>query len=60
MNFASENSTILDKFNYEIKQNELYAEDSETIDGLIRDMMTRKIVQVGKIFSHSIPLIPNI
>lgn len=44
----SENSTILDKFNYEIKQNELYAEDSKTIDALIREMATRKIRYVGK------------
>ena len=47
----SENSTILDKFNYEIKQNELYAEDSETIDGLIHEMATRKISYVGKLDS---------
>lgn len=54
----SENSTILDKFNYEIKQNELYSEDSKTIDALIHEMATRKISRVGKLmlscFSHEI------
>lgn len=45
----SKNSTILDKFNYEIKQNELYAEDSKTIDALVREMATRKIRSVGKL-----------
>lgn len=50
----SENSTILDKFNYEIKQNELYAEDSKTIDGLIHEMATRKISYVGKLDSWSV------
>lgn len=44
----SENSTILDKFNYQIKQNELYSKDSETIDGLIHEMATRKITSVGE------------
>lgn len=48
---SSENSTILDKFNYEIKQSELYSEDSGTIDGLIREMVTRKISYVGKLDS---------
>ncbi|XP_055300427.1 extracellular serine/threonine protein CG31145-like isoform X2 [Sitodiplosis mosellana] len=43
---ANENWTILDKFNYKIKQNELYAEDSKTIDALIREMATRKISYV--------------
>lgn len=46
--FSSENTTALDKFNYQIKQNELYAEHSETIDVLIQEMATRKIVSVGE------------
>lgn len=45
---SSENTTILDKFNYEIKQTELYAEHSETIDALIQEMATRPIAHVGK------------
>lgn len=44
----SETATILDKFNYDIKQNELYPKDSETIDGLIHEMATRKISRVGE------------
>lgn len=47
--FPSENTTILDKFNYEIKQSELYAEHSETIDVLIQEMATREIVYVGEL-----------
>lgn len=49
----SENTTISDKFNYEIKQNELYAEDSETIDALIQEMATRSIAHVGKYIYES-------
>lgn len=45
---SSEYTTILDKFNYEIKQGELYAEHSKTIDVLIQEMATRKIVHVGE------------
>lgn len=46
--FCSEKTTILDKFNFEIKQNELYTEHSETIDALIQEMATRPIVHVGE------------
>lgn len=40
--------TIMDKFNLEIKQNELYSENSKTVDALIQDMVTRKIAFVGQ------------
>lgn len=44
----SENSTNLDKFHLEIKQNELYPENSTLVDKLLHDMATQPILHVGK------------
>lgn len=44
----SENSTNLDKFHMEIRQNELYPENSTLVDNLLYDMATQPILHVGK------------
>ncbi|XP_031624802.1 extracellular serine/threonine protein CG31145-like [Contarinia nasturtii] len=41
-----ENLTVLDKFNLEIKQTELYAENSSLVGELLHEMKTRKIIRV--------------
>lgn len=42
------NLTILDKFNLEMKQNEIYSENSKTVAALIQEMAIGKIVKNGK------------
>lgn len=46
--FFSENSTNLDKFHMDIKQNELYPENSPLVDSLLSAMATQPILHVGK------------
>lgn len=41
--------TILDRFNLDISQNELYSEDSTLVDELLNDMAKRKIIRIGEI-----------
>lgn len=48
MFWFSENSTNLDKFHLEIRQNELYPENSTLVDKLLQDMATHQILHVGK------------
>lgn len=45
-----ENLTTLDKFNLDITQYELYSNDSQSVDELLHEMATRKIVEVGEFF----------
>lgn len=44
----SDNATNLDKFHMDIKQNELYPENSPFVDSLLNDMATQPILHVGK------------
>lgn len=41
------NLTILDRFNLEIKQNEMYSENSFMLGEILYEMATGKIVNVG-------------
>lgn len=47
------NLTVLDRFNLEISQHELYSEDSKLVDELLHELAARKIVRVGEFYdSH--------
>lgn len=46
------NLTILDRFNLEIKQNEMYSENSNIVGEILNEMATGKIVSVGMFWNR--------
>lgn len=47
------NLTILDRFNWEIRQNEMYSENSKVMGEILNEMATGKIVSVGTFLGQS-------
>lgn len=52
--FCFSNLTILDRFNLEIKQNEMYSENSKVMGEILNEMATGKIVSVGMFWDTEI------